>query len=160
MDTPQPPPLWQSDVVLTPLVNGAQAVGTLPVESSEHVGDAWNHVKQVVLNSGKEVDLYDMLSATRRDDTYQPHVPTVHCILIVIATRSHLLIALTHAVASLAEAVVARDGRSTGDGAREVPRLSDHVLLRAVSRDRARMGISGQLAFLVALRQKVSLPTQ
>ena len=54
---------------------------------------------------------------------------------------AHLLTAATHAVAGPAEAPLARDGRSASDGAGEVPRLPDHVLLWPVPGDRARLGV-------------------
>jgi len=71
-----PPVRWQQDVVGRTSSRGA-AVETAPsLQGNERISDAWRHVKTVTEVS-KEYDLFDLLQNTRREDTYQFHIPGV-----------------------------------------------------------------------------------
>lgn len=75
------PPLWQSDIQRDEAMRGNQAGPSTRdlgrrFQSSEAVNEAYRHVTEVA-QCRRDADLYDLLGATRREDTYQPYVAGV-----------------------------------------------------------------------------------
>lgn len=71
-----PPAVWATDMHRAKeLENGLaaqqQLTGTKTI-NNEHISEAYRHVKQVVHDGNRrDFDLYDLLSSTRREETYQ-----------------------------------------------------------------------------------------
>ncbi len=71
-----PPPAWQGDV-LQNISNGqvARRAAARTYDAAQ-LSEACRHMRQLA-DSRREVDLFDMLANTRREETYQPYYPGV-----------------------------------------------------------------------------------
>ncbi len=77
-----PPGSWQADTLLAYSRN-APAYGRLGTDDTADKADvdsasaAWKHLKSVVREDGKGVDLYDLLISSQRETQYSFHPPGV-----------------------------------------------------------------------------------
>ena len=95
MASPAPPPLWQADVLRSIAGNADKQTlnssrGAAPAYGSstrfaagsslpsDQVAEAYRHVRQVVSSDARrDLDLFDLLSSTRREETFQPYMQGV-----------------------------------------------------------------------------------
>ena len=75
-----PPGSWQADTLLA-YSRTAPAYGRLGTDTDKADVDsasaAWKHLKSVVREDGKGVDLYDLLISSQRETQYSFHPPGV-----------------------------------------------------------------------------------
>jgi hypothetical protein len=91
-----PPSGWQSSLGLGGLgrpqtITSIQPSGSLPVALTdlESVTSAWRHIRTVVKDDGKGIDLWDLLAGTVRETQYsfQPGVSALLFIKFASAVR-------------------------------------------------------------------------
>ena len=78
-----PPSLWQQNLAAAG-GDAAAAVPAVPViapaDSDERLSSTWQHVVGVAGSEAQTLDLLELLSGARREDTYQFPVPGVSAV--------------------------------------------------------------------------------
>lgn len=79
MGAPTPPSVWQRDISRV-AVGGDKggaglggSSGSSRYQSAEQLSEAYRHIRHVGAEARRDSDLYDLLSATRREETYQQY---------------------------------------------------------------------------------------